>query len=123
MRETKSTKSPSSKPFCVKPYSEMEKDNDDLDYERNNLQVERDRAIIEAKNVKNDMSQLTADYNKCKEELDNANKAIYSKDQYIEEKRGLIKQIVKDLKTEKKSRKQFEMQCMEKTTQVEDLQK
>jgi hypothetical protein len=58
---------------------------------------------------------------RAKEDLDKALKAAYEKDQYIQEKKKVLKQVVVDLKAEKKLRKSKEAALRDSSREYENL--
>jgi hypothetical protein len=67
------------------------------------------------------LSIANEDLSKAKEDLDKALKAAYEKDQYIQEKKKVLKQVVVDLKAEKKLRKSKEAALGDSSREYENL--
>ena len=61
------------------------------------------------------------DLSRAKEDLDKALKSGYEKDQYIQEKKKVLKQVVVDLKAEKKLRKSKEAALGDSSREYENL--
>jgi sugar-specific transcriptional regulator TrmB len=67
------------------------------------------------------LSIANEDFSRAKEDLDKALKATYEKDLYIQENKKVLKQVVLDLKAEKKLRKSKEAALGDSSREYENL--
>lgn len=102
-------------------FTEMSEKNQELDYLKNMLQVEKDTSHANVEAQKADITELNADLKHIKKENDNTHNQILSKDEELQKGKVMVKQIIKELNTQKRNNKEQSELHEKKDHEIETL--